>query len=159
MRGLPLPAAWDRAALEAVGFAGFVPFAQLRTSNVPTDPGIYIVLRTSTTAPELLEQTRARSGAPYSVADLQSRWIPETPVLYIGKAAPAKGGLRKRLAQYARKGSSHAGGRSIWQLADQDDLLVAWAITPGESPYDVEVAYRAAFAVVYKALPFANLRR
>lgn len=159
MTGLPLPATWDRAALEAVGFTGFVPFAKLRTSNVPTEPGIYIVLRVITTAPVFLEQTRARAGSAYSVADLQRRWIPETSVLYIGKAAPAKGGLRKRLAQYARKGASHAGGRSIWQLDDQDDLLVAWVVTPGESPYDVEVAYRAAFHAVHDALPFANIQR
>ena len=157
--GMPLPAAWDRTALEAVGFRGFVPFAALAATGVPREPGIYVVLRTSTTRPEILELTRARAGSEYPLHDLEARWVTETPVLYIGKAEARAGGLRKRLAQYARKGSSHAGGRSIWQLADQDELLVAWATTPGESAEDVEIRYRAAFADVYKQWPFANRKR
>lgn len=157
--GMPLPAAWDRAALEAVGFSGFVTFAALVAAEVPREAGIYVVLRTSTTAPEILELTRARAGSAYPLRDLEARWVTDTPVLYIGKAEAKAGGLHKRLGQYARKGSSHAGGRSIWQLADQDELLVAWVTTPGESAEAVEIRYRAAFADVYKQWPFANRKR
>lgn len=105
---LPLPRSWDRAGLEAVGFSGFVPFASLAGTPVPSEPGIYVVLRTATTTPTLLELTTARAGAAYPLADLESRWVTGTPVVYIGKAQPV-GGLRKRLSQYARKGSSHRG--------------------------------------------------
>lgn len=158
-RALTLPASWDRTSLEAVGFEGFVSFGDLASAGVPREAGIYVVLRTATTTPELLELTRARAGSAYPLDDLIGRWVAGTPVVYIGKAEAKVGGLRKRLGQFARKGSSHQGGRSIWQLADQDELLVAWALTPGESAEDVEIRYRAAFADVYGQWPFANRKR
>lgn len=157
--GMPLPAAWDRTALEAVGFRGFVPFAALAATGVPREPGIYVVLRTSTTRPEILELTRARAGSGTRCMTLRRDGSRGHPCCTSAKLRPRAGGLRKRLAQYARKGSSHAGGRSIWQLADQDELLVAWATTPGESAEDVEIRYRATFADVYKQWPFANRKR
>lgn len=155
---MQLPGAWDRAGLESVGFSGFVPFGALAGAGVPSERGIYVVLRTATTMPVILEVTTARAGSPYTVDDLAARWVEGTPVVYIGKAQPI-GGLRKRLGQYARKGSSHKGGRAIWQLADQDDLLVAWATTPGEVAEDVEIRYRDAFAAAYGRWPFANRKR
>lgn len=158
MTTLQLPGAWDRAGLEAVGFMGFIPFAALAAAQVPSERGVYVVLRTATTTPVILEATTARAGSPYTLDDLTARWVAGTPVVYIGKAQPV-GGLRKRLRQYARKGSSHQGGRAIWQLADQDELLVAWVPTPGEIAEDVEMRYRDAFAEVYGRWPFANRRR
>lgn len=159
MSSLQLPASWDRAGLEEAGFAGFVAFAELNTASVPRSPGIYLVLRTASTPPHLLEVTRARAGAAYPLEDLSARWIEGTPVVYIGKAEAKAGGLRKRLGQFARKGASHQGGRSIWQLADQDELLVCWATTPDESAEAVEIHYRAVFAERYGRWPFANRKR
>ena len=159
MSALQLPGSWDRVGLEEVGFAGFVPFAELATASVPREPGIYIVLRTASTQPQLLEVTRARAGSAYPVEDLSARWVESTPVIYIGKAEAKVGGLRKRLGQFARKGASHQGGRSIWQLADQDELLVCWATTPDESAEEVEIHYRAVFAERYGRWPFANRKR
>lgn len=159
MSSLRLPASWDRAGLDEVGFEGFVRFAELAASTVPREPGIYVVLRTASTPPEMLELTRARAGSAYPLEDLGGRWIEGTPVIYIGKAEAKAGGLRKRLGQFARKGASHQGGRSIWQLADQDELLVAWATTPDESAEEVEIRYRAVFAERYGAWPFANRKR
>lgn len=156
---LPLPAVWDRGALEEVGFEGFVPFAALAAAGVTVRAGVYVVLRPAVTAPELLAVTTARAGVAYPLDDLTARWVEGTPVVYIGKAEAKVGGLRKRLGQFARKGASHKGGRSIWQLADQDELLVAWVATPEESAEDVEIRYRAAFAAVYGRWPFANRKR
>lgn len=156
---LQLPASWDRTGLEGVGFRGFIPFAELKAASVPREPGIYVVLRTAVTPPQLLELTRARAGSAYPLEDLAARWVEGTPVVYIGKAEAKAGGLRKRLGQFARKGASHQGGRSIWQLADQDELLVCWATTPDESAEDVEIRYRAVFAELYGRWPFANRKR
>ncbi|MDZ5146295.1 hypothetical protein [Microbacterium testaceum] len=159
MSALQLPALWDRAGLEAVGFVGFVTFAEIPTADIPPRPGIYVVLRTAAAAPDIRESTVARAGSPYALDDLRGRWIGETPILYIGKADAKAGGLRTRLRQYARRGSSHQGGRSIWQLAEHAELLVAWVQTPGENPEEVEIGYRAAFACRFGGCPFANRRR
>lgn len=159
MSSLPLPAAWTREGLEGVGFAGFVTFAEIPVADIPPWPGIYVVLRAASTPPAILEVSVARAGSVYAVDDLQGRWITGTPVVYIGKADAKSGGLRTRLRQYARRGSSHKGGRSIWQLADHGDLLVAWVETPGQVAEDVEIAYRAAFAEQFGGWPFANRRR
>jgi hypothetical protein len=67
-------------------------------------------------------------GEDPSVPDarLRIQWVQGAHVLYIGKADL----LRRRLAQFARFGAGEpvgtSGGRRIWQLADADDLLVAW---------------------------------
>lgn len=159
MSALALPDSWDRTGLERVGFSGFVTFAEIPDVDIPPRPGIYVVLRTATTAPEILDSTVARAGSLYGLADLQGRWIMGTPVVYIGKADAKAGGLRTRLRQYARRGSSHQGGRSIWQLADHAELLVAWVETPGEIAEDVEIRYRAAFADRFGGWPFANRKR
>lgn len=82
-----------------------------------------------------------------------------TPIIYIEKADAKASGLRTRLRQYARRGSSHQGGRSICQLADHAELLVAWVETPGEIAEDVEISYRAAFADRFGGWPFANWKR
>ncbi len=155
----PAPASWDRRGLEAAGFEGFVTFGELAAAKVPSEAGIYVVMRTSTAAPELLDSTHARVGSAYPVADLTARWVPDVAVIYIGKADAKVGGLRKRLGQYARRGSSHRGGRSIWQLADHAELLVAWSATAGVPAGDVETRYCESFQKAYGRLPFANRRR
>jgi excinuclease UvrABC nuclease subunit len=81
-------------------------------------------------------------------------------VVYIGKATA----LRKRIAQYRRFGAgtsdAHWGGRYIWQLQDQADLLVAWRVTAAaETARAVETALIGHFMARYRGrMPFANLR-
>ncbi len=87
-------------------------------------------------------------------------------MLYIGKADTGKDGrrgLRKRLDEYCRFGAGepvgHYGGRYIWQLADADQLLVAWPPILDEEPVEVEDRLLDDFERVYGALPFANLEK
>jgi hypothetical protein len=94
------------------------------------------------------------------LAELEARWIAETPIVYIGKAgAPgSRVTLRSRLVQYMRFGSgdpvAHWGGRAIWQLEDAPELLVCWR--PEGQPRQVEKELLAEFRQRFGRLPFGN---
>jgi hypothetical protein len=160
---------WSADALREGGFVGFVPFAKLSTSDVPTAPGVYAVLRSSDAPPSFLEQSpggRFKGKDPSVSTDvLASKWVEGADVLYIGKATPGSAGrrgLQKRLDEYGRFGAGdpvgHWGGRYVWQLADSDQLLVAWNATD-EDAATVESRMLRDFVDRYGVLPFANLRR
>jgi hypothetical protein len=161
---------WTRAALEAEGFVGWVPFARLRDAGVAAEPGMYLVWRDGSAEPAFLPQSvggRFKGKDPSVDAErLAQEWVPGASVIYIGKASTRKHGgkaLGKRLEEFRRFGAGeavgHWGGRLVWQLADHRDLLVAWRATGPEDPEDVEAEMIDAFASVYGALPFANLKR
>lgn len=160
---------WSREALAHGGFVGFVPFAELATSDVPAAPGVYAVLRVSDAPPRFLESSDAGrfKGKDPSVAPdlLAAKWVEGPEVVYIGKATPGSAGrwgLKKRLEELRRFGAGepvrHWGGRYMWQLADKDELLVAWNATE-EDATAVESRMLRDFIDRYSALPFANLRR
>lgn len=146
------------------GFCGFVPFSVLSGRLVPSASGIYVVVRASDSAPTFLASSTAgwRKGRDpaVSVTRLTAKWVANAEVLYVGKAdsgAAADHGLRGRLMQYARHGSggtSHHGGRYIWQLHDSAALLVAWKQTI--DPRSEERALLAEFEALYDTLPFAS---
>ncbi|RKX41032.1 MAG: hypothetical protein DRP64_11815 [Verrucomicrobia bacterium] len=127
---------------------------------------MYVVLRESMNSPEFLKTSTA--GWPkdrdpsVTIKQLRKSWVPDTPVLYIGKAGGAKfkSTLRTRLSAYLRHGAgrraAHWGGRYIWQLADSERLLFAWKATLPEEPRDVERGLILGFESGYGARPFAN---
>jgi hypothetical protein len=170
-----LPDSFARGALEAAGFVGWSTWRQLRATSlcsVPCEPGVYLVYRTASTVPHFL--TRSPSGRfknedpSVSAERLKAEWVPDAHVLNIGKAAVrrherAVNGLRARLGEYARYGAgspvAHRGGRLIWQLADSEDLLVAWhAVTWDETSREYEKRLLKWFSVLNDGRrPFANL--
>lgn len=160
-----------RSDLEELGFTGFVPFADLPTAEVPLGSGVYAVLRPASERPTFLGDSPADrfKGRDPSVTQnvLQRKWVADADVIYIGKAAMGSNGrrgLRKRLDEYRKHGAgdakaAHWGGRYIWQLADSNDLLVAWLPTPDEDPEVIEARLIGVFRGATASLPFANLKQ
>ena len=86
------------------GFTGWVPFALLPTAGVPTEPGVYVVVRPSDEPPRFLDVSPAGhfkgKDPTVAVAELAALWVPGERVVYIGKAnlgGDGKRHLRKRL--------------------------------------------------------------
>jgi hypothetical protein len=152
-----------RAALARDGFVGWLTFGQLRADNlarIPTEGGIYVVLRKSARPPGFLKQNpggRFKGKNPsIASAALKANWVDGAKVVYIGKA----NALRRRLNEFARFGAGAPigdwGGRLIWQLADSGELLVAWKPTPDEDPRAAESRLIAEFRAAYGKPAFAN---
>jgi hypothetical protein len=148
------------------GFTGFVSFDELRNGalkDVPQTGGVYLVVRHSKEEPSFLEEScggHCKGKNPTELVDvLKAKWVPGTPVVYIGKGD----NLRDRLRGYAAFGAGrrvgHRGGRYIWQLADRDELVVAWKPC---QPAQTAAAFEAELVKLFKAvnggrLPFANI--
>lgn len=160
-----IPRTFDRADLEAAGFSGWRTWIQLRESElaeVPRDPGAYVVYRAASGNPVFVDISpggRFKGREPtVAIETLADNWVAAGRVVYIGKADT----LRVRLQQYARFGAGepvgHWGGRYIWQLADSDELLVAWhAISWNEIARDYERRLLDRFAALHGARrPLAN---
>jgi hypothetical protein len=156
---------FDRRALETAGFNGFVSFGRLREDlldAVPKSGGVYVVYRGASDPPTFLPNSGGgkfkRRDPTVAVADLETQWVADCPVVYIGKAD----NLQRRLREYARFGAGepvgHWGGRYIWQLADSDELLVAWTrCAEGQTAAGLERELVGAFKQRYGCLPFANI--
>ena len=150
------------------GFQGFISITDLQTSkcsDVPNEPGVYIIL-----APEkfeahfLLESMGGHfknKNPTVCIECLKKKWIEDTRVLYIGKVGP-KRTLRQRLSQYMQFGQGrnigHWGGRYIWQLKDAQRLYVCWRVLAADHPRIIEKQMICDFEAIYdKRSPFANL--
>jgi hypothetical protein len=156
---------FTRQALAGDGFAGFLTFEELRgrLSEVPTEGSVYIVLRAATGQDEFLEANpggRFKQKDPTVAVDaLRGKWVDDCQVVYLGKGD----NIRRRLKQYADFGAGkpigHWGGRYIWQLADSDELLVAWkACGSQETAAMMEARLLRRFKEEHGGrLPFANI--
>lgn len=151
------------------GFEGFLPLAAVRNSllQIPSDFGIYAVVRPDRAAPEFL----AKSGAgrfkglnpAYPVDELKRKWVRGADVLYIGKAGPtARRTLRRRILELIQFGSGepvgHRGGRALWQLVGIWQARIAWKVAP-DVPRRSERELLAKFEREFGILPYANFRR
>lgn len=165
------PGTWTRVGLEAAGYQGFVTFSELRGRRAATKPGIYVVLRTVSTAPIFLPTNPAGKSRNFTeqVDRLEQNWLPAAEVIYIGLATHGarRDGIHRRLKQFRRTGAgtadNHGGGVWIFQLADADDLIVCWRAADNESDDFVSALEHhliADFAArePHRRWPFANRR-
>ena len=156
-------------SIDLSDFTGWVPFAALPDVDVPSGPGVYVVVRPSDEPPRFLNRSPAghfKDRDPtVPVVELEKLWVAGERVIYIGKAnlgRSGRRGLRKRLDEYRRFGAgepvAHSGGRRIWQLADHATLLVGWKVTSDVDAARTETEMIAAFRSHYGMRPFANAR-
>lgn len=158
MEEFPIPATWDRAGCEAVGFEGFIPLVGMDVSSLPPRRGVYIVLRPETgVEPVFLDENPITRRKPYALDKLSKKWLPTHTVLYVGKA-DARDGILGRLGAFSKKASSHTGGRALWQLADAHELIAAWVETPNHVAETVEKSYLQSFRSAFGGFPYANWR-
>ena len=146
--------------MTAAGFIGWLTFPEARSSGaIPTTGGVYVVSYAARAPVAFLPSNPAkwRDGKDPTVplSSLEANWI-DAEVVYIGKGDQ----LRRRIRQFARygegKATNHAGGRLIWQLAEPDELRIAWKETPDRVPIEVEAEMIAMFRREYGKPPFAN---
>jgi len=156
---------WSREGFERLGFVGWKRFAEITKADLPPDPGVYVVTTTPGARPVFLAESvggpHKRRPLTVPVVTLEAAWRDGAEVVYVGKAAGARG-LQDRLWAYAKQGrgqsAGHQGGRYIWQLPDSGSLLVGWRATPGFNPEHVEEALLALHIEEFGRRPFANLR-
>jgi hypothetical protein len=158
----------NRRTLQDDGFTGFRSFEQLEISQIPQLPGIYAVLKPEGFERLFLEKSvgghfKQRDPSLLQAA-LETEWIEDADVLYLGKAGPGSTGnrgLRKRIQEFADFGRGrpvgHWGGRLLWQLAGSQSLIIAWKELSPADVNSAEAAYQAEFVRQYGRLPFANL--
>ena len=87
---MTVPTHWTIAGLQEAGFEGFGNIADLTPSDIPTAPGVYVVARGSGSDPTFLESSPAGhfkgKDPTAAISVLKQRWVPDTEVIYIGKA-------------------------------------------------------------------------
>ncbi|WP_066298304.1 hypothetical protein [Arthrobacter luteolus] len=158
----------NKKSLQADGFTGFRPIADLETNRIPQRQGIFAVLRPAGFEPVFLAESTAgtfkRKNPSVFRAVLADEWVQDADVLFIGKAGPgSKGnrGLRRQIQEYLDFGRGkppgHWDGRLIWQLAGAGTLLMAWKELPPEELNAAQAAYHEQFRQIHGRLPFANL--
>jgi hypothetical protein len=157
---------FDVEDLEESGFSGFIPVRDLTSDPraVPATRGVYVVVRPTAELPIFLHLNPGSwfkgKDPTVPVSVLEKEWVPGAKTLYVGSGA----NLRERiglLVEFSRAGRSasvfHYGGRLLWQIANGQDLLVAWRTAPigiGSIERDLVIEFKE----IYGEYPFANLR-
>lgn len=160
-----------REDMAALGFTGFTTVWALRDSGlaeVPMLPGVYALVCAQRGDPVF---EAVSSGGHFKgkdptvpVAELAAKWVPDSQIVYIGKAGgeDSRATLRSRLKQYldfgAGKNIGHWGGRYVWQLRSSKELLVSWRPAHDSDPEMLEGELLRAFVALHGRLPFANLK-
>ena len=157
--------------LKELGFLGFHSVKYLIETdcgNIPNVMGVYIVFCRSEQINFLNDSIGGHfkgKNPTVSINKLSEKWVDNTPILYIGKAGGFKSNatLKKRIKQYIQFGNGqpvgHWGGRLIWQIKENRELLIAYKSLSDIDPREYEKTLITKFFENYGKLPFANLTR
>ncbi len=155
--------------LKEHGFIGFKSLKELILDHkcIPSKSGVYMVLHPKFIKPVFVNPgtgAHLKGRNPNKeTQELEELWVPDSLVIYIGKAGGEKiqATLYSRLRAYLLFGQgksyTHWGGRLIWQLQSSPELLVCWKLTPNENPRTIEKELIDLFKTIHKKRPFANL--
>lgn len=154
---------FDVDDLKRRGFQGFKALRELegKAQGVPTDSGVYVVVREESTGPRFLLRNPAgqfkKRDPTVKVKRLKEKWVRGAKTLYIGSATS----LRERTAELVKfsrgRGVPHWGGRFLWQVECSFNFQVAWL--EDENPIETERELLTEFERRFDRLPFANLRQ
>lgn len=159
----------DRIDIEKNGFKGFKSVMELWNdrSPIPKVRGVYLVIDPNFQKTEFLSVGVGGffkgKNPNVSVNELKSNLVPNSQVVYIGKAGSptGKATLNSRLGQYLGFGQTknvgHWGGRYIWQLKKHSDLIICWKQTPNDDPREIEKVLLSQYMKEFGVRPFANL--
>jgi len=160
---------FEEKFLHGHGFGGFKaiedhwPDGLINCSSIPDQPGTYIVVCGEQFVPHFVEPG---TGGSYrgrdpnvAIAALQEKWVADSRILYVGRAA----NLRRRIRQYLRFGRgesvSHWGGRFIWQLRNTEELLIGYVVLANGNHVSYERLLLNEYYNKHRKLPFANLTK
>lgn len=131
----------SKKEIEEYGFEGFKSVADLwnNKNSIPKSKGVYMILDPNYHNPQFIAPgvggffKGKNPNVPIKV--LQSNLVPNSYVIYIGKAGSMSGSatLNSRLGQFLRFGQNknvgHWGGRYIWQIRKHSELIFCWKPT------------------------------
>lgn len=153
----------DYDKIKEIGFIGFKKMSEMfvDSSILPKSQGVYLILNPDYKSPEFLTVGTCGhfkgKNPNLSIAELESNWVDNSKVIYIGKATS----LKERLGDYLKFGQGrnigHYGGRLIWQLKNSRDLIVCWKVIETETARDFEKRLIQLFKTKFSVRPFANL--
>lgn len=166
---------WTLDDLKTYGFKGFKEIADLRLDNkiIPAARGVYLVIKTDRPHKFLKIGTGGNFKGKNPNVDievLKHNWVDNSIVVYIGQAGGIRNGiwskstLRGRLKKYfdfgLGKPVGHWGGRLIWQIENNEKLVVCWKELPDKvkDPCKEESELIEKFKTTFDKRPFANLR-
>lgn len=158
--------------VDGIDMSGFSPPLTVRElqntgcKTVSKQKGIYVVLHPHGEKPTFLVRS---VGGCYKGLDpnypqdfVRMQWVDGVSILYVGKAN-GKNGLYQRLRQLVQfgmgKAVAHRGGRLIWHLENNSELIVQWLELPYRDPAQVESELINTFKRIYGKRPYANLQQ
>jgi hypothetical protein len=151
-------------SIKQSGFCGFKTIAELQDNYqvIPVSAGVYQVLWVNDAMPEFVPHGTGgffkNKDPNVPISELSAHWVPQSIIIYIGKATS----LRERLTQYLKFGQGkaigHRGGRYIWQIEKSSELQICWKELDRDDPRELEKQLIQNFKNEFGRRPFANLK-